>query len=536
MKSLIFIALSFLLLVSCYEDKGNYDYLDVPEIEIKSFDYQGKNLGDTIKIEPEFNVDIPEDASYITYKWSVDGETRPNDPNWNSRNFFWIADKLIPKGYIVLEVRDERLDAVYTQRASVNISGEFNSVFSWVILSEGEDRAAKLSFFKTLEGEYSSDYSEYFIKKIKVYEDLYPSVNDNKTLGQGPLSLREHFNEGEGNDVGNYWIFTESGAVDCYGESFLKDIDMSQTFRGGLPAGTIIQDGVFMQWVDVIYDQNGRIYTRIKADDELFNSDYFLQEPVSYKGEVLEQCYTVLGRYTSWGGRYTLVVDKKHSRLLAILDGESKGWELPLANAGEILEMPANVADAPEGYVPLHDFSDYEIVDIKYIKIPSGWSGVPGYVILFKEKSSGKLILQEFALETGRDDVLGNYLILSNIKVHDMSGLPTIPSQMVATPNDNSQYVFFAIDNVLWCYDRETAYLMKYKEFDAKITAMEGESDFRNKHIAVGLENGEFFVLNAIRAKNQPDEKRIISQLPEGVRLGKIVKIHYKIGSKGSWS
>lgn len=536
MKQLIFNVLSLLLLASCYEDKGNYDYLDVPEIEIADFDHQGKNLGDTIKIEPEFNVDIPKDAPYITYKWSVAGETRPDDPNWNSRNFFWIADKLISDGWIVLELKDERLDAVYTQRTKVKVSGEFNSTFSWVILSEGEDRAAKLSFFKTLDGEYSPDYSEFYITKSKVYNDLYPSVNGNETLGQGPISLREHFNEGDGGDIGNYWIFTESGAVDCYGESFLKDIDMAQTFRGGLPAGAIIQDGVFMKWVDVIYDQYGHIYTRIKADDELFNSDYFLQEPLSYKGEVLKQCYTVLGRYTAWGGQYALIVDKKHSRLLAVLDGESKSWDMPLANAGEILEMPVNVVDAPEGYVPLHDFSDYEIVDIKYVKIPEGWSGTPGYVILFKEKSSGKLVLQEFSLEADKDEMLGNFLIISNVKVHDMSGLPTIPSQMVATPNDNSQYVFFAIDKALWCYDRETQYLMHYKDFDAKITAMEGESDFKNKHIAVGLENGEFFVLNAVRAKNQPEDKRVMSGLPEGVRLGKIVKIHYKIGSKGSWN
>ncbi len=534
MKQLTFTVLSFLLLVSCYEDKGNYNYLDIPEIEIGDFRYQARNLGDTIKIEPVFNVDIPEDAPYITYKWSVAGETRPDDPNWNSRNFFWIAD-VLADGDLVLEVKDERLGVVYSQYTKVKITGEFNSSFSWVILSEGEDKTAKLSFFKTLDGEYSPDYSELIITETKVYNDLYPSVNNNETLGRGPLALREHFNEGDGRNIGNYWIFTESGAVDCYGDSFVKDIDMAQTFRGGLPADVIIQDGVFMTWVDVIYDQYGHIYTRLKADDELFNSDYFLQEPVSYNGEVLEQCYTVLGRYTSWTGRYTLVVDKKYSRLLAILDGENQDfYDDPLNCAGKVLEIP-RVSDTPDGYIPLDDFSDYEIVDIKYVIIPEGWNGSPGYVILFKEKSSGKLVLQEFALEVDKDDEYGNYLIVSNVKVHDMSGLPAVPAQMIATPNENSQYVFFAIDKALWCYDRETQYLMHYKDFDAKITAMEGESDFRNKHIAVGLENGKFFVLNAVRAKNQPEDKRVMCGLPEDIRLGKIVKIHYKIGSKGSW-
>lgn len=533
MKQIIFTGWLLFLFISCFEDKGNYDYIDIPEIVITEFLYQEKTLGDTVRIEPVFNIDIPEDASYITYKWIVAGETRPNDPNWNSRNFLWVADKLIPEGKIVLEVKDERLGVVYTQYSTIKISGEFDSDFSWVILSEREDKSAQLSFFKTLDGEYSSDYSEFFIKKFKVYENLYSSVNEGTTLGQGPLSLREHFNEGEGEDIGNYWIFTESGAVDCYGESFVKDIDISQTFRGGLPTGMIIQDGVFMHWVDVIYDQYGHIYTRIKADEELFNSDYFLQEPVSYKGAVLEQCYTVLGRYTLWGGRFVLVVDEKKSRLLIVLDGETQGfYDDPLNSAGEVVEMPTIVPNAPKGYVPLHDFSDYELIDIKYVKIGRAL----GYVVLFKDKSSGKLILQEFKLKADRDEVTGNFVLISDIKVHDMSGLPGEPSLFVATPNAETKYVFFAIDKELWCYDRETSHFMKYKDFDAKITAMEGESDFRNKHIAVGLENGEFFIMNAVNAKNQPENKRVICELPIEVRLGKIVKISYKIGSKSSWN
>lgn len=401
MKRIIFIGWLLFLFISCFEDKGNYDYMDVPEIVIEDFSYQEKTLGDTVRIEPVFNVDIPENAPYIRYKWIVAGETRPDDQNWNSRNFLWIADKLIPEGDIILEVRDERLGVVYTQRTSIKVSGEFNSYFSWVILSEGENKSAQLSFFKTLDGEYSGDYSQYFITDFKIYKDLYPSVNGNETLGQGPISIREHFNNGNEDEVGHYWIFTESGAIDCYGDSFAKDIDMSQAFRGGVPAGVVIQDGVFMNRVDVIYDQNGHIYTRIKTDNELFNSDYFLQEPIIFKGEILEQCYTVLGRYTIFGGRYALVVDQKNSRLLVVLDGETQ-WNAPLINAGEIIEMPSIIEDVPDDYISLNDFSGYEIIDIKYVLLP-GDTKLQGYVVLFKEKSSGKLILQEFALQTDRD-------------------------------------------------------------------------------------------------------------------------------------
>ena len=126
-----------------------------------------------MRIEPVFNIDIPEDASYLTFEWSVGGETRPDDPNWNGRNFFWIADKLV-SGTIVLKITDTRYNVKYMQQGSCTISGEFDAWFSWTILSE-KDGETVLSFFKTLETEWSSDYSVATITEWKEYVDLYPS-------------------------------------------------------------------------------------------------------------------------------------------------------------------------------------------------------------------------------------------------------------------------------------------------------------------------------------------------------------------------
>jgi hypothetical protein len=69
------------LCVSCYEDKGNYDYINIENIEIEKFESVYKTLGDTVKIEPKFNIDIPEEAPYLSYEWSLNGKTRPDDPN-----------------------------------------------------------------------------------------------------------------------------------------------------------------------------------------------------------------------------------------------------------------------------------------------------------------------------------------------------------------------------------------------------------------------------------------------------------------------
>lgn len=187
-----------------------------------------------------------------------------------------------------------------------------------MILSE-QDGKTMLSFFKTVDTEWSADWSSMIIKEWKEYKDLYPSRNGGAVLGQGPISMREHYCEDYSAGAGNIWVFSESGAVDLEGVGLTKDIDLNQTFMGGVPTGVIIQGGVFMMQADVVYDQNGHLYSRVKADNQLYNSDYFLPDPMKYNGEVLEQCEPVLGRYLMYTARYTPIIDRKNCRLLSFI-------------------------------------------------------------------------------------------------------------------------------------------------------------------------------------------------------------------------
>ena len=148
------------------------------------------------------------------------------------------------------------------QQGYCSISGEFDAGFSWLILSE-QDGKTMLSFFKSVETEWTDDYSSMITKEWKEYKDLYPSRNGGAELGQGPLSMREHYCNDYSAGAGNIWIFSESGAVDLEGIGLTKDIDLDQTFMGGVPAGVKIQGGVFMMQADIIYDQNGYLLSLI---------------------------------------------------------------------------------------------------------------------------------------------------------------------------------------------------------------------------------------------------------------------------------
>lgn len=532
MKRIIFLLFSMsVFLIGCYEDKGCYDYKDIQNFQIKfpTNSVRNKTVGDTIRINPEFDIDVPDDASYLTYVWTVAGETRPDDPHWNSRNFFWIADKMMSEEYIVLEVTDTRYGVTYMQEAFCTITGEFDAWMSWTILSKDTDGRTMLSFFRSMNQDFADDGTIY-LPEVKIYKDLYPFRNGGENLGNGPLGMLEHFSRDD-NTVGQYWIFTEEGAVDLDGEGFEKDIELGQTFMGGMPTDVKIQGGVCMIWVDVMYDQHGRLYSRVKADAGLFNSDYFLPDPVKYEGEVLEQCEPILGRYMNEVSHYTPIIDRKNSRMLAIMDGDNGEWnEDPLRDAAEIIGFPSSVSDGiPDNYIPLDDFRGYEVLSMQYILFGQGWRQKPGFVVLFKD-GAGNLWLEEFMLTHERDVIHGNYLEISQVKVYSVQGLGTIPSLMATPSSPISRYSFFAIGNQVWMYNRDDGSLGVYQEFDAKVTAMECES-YGNWFLTVGLENGEFYVLSIVNAKNRPEDQRIIAQLPREMRLGEIIQINYKLGS-----
>ena len=60
-----------LLAMACYDDKGNYDYIELGKVEISfpQTQYQGY-FGEVLEIEPTITTDIPEDD--LDYYWEVE--------------------------------------------------------------------------------------------------------------------------------------------------------------------------------------------------------------------------------------------------------------------------------------------------------------------------------------------------------------------------------------------------------------------------------------------------------------------------------
>lgn len=523
---------TIIFVVSCYSDKGNYDYNDIQKIDfqIDSRAFSG-SINDTINVDFTLSQNIDETSPNHTFEWTLNGKTRPE---WNKKKFSWIVDEFLIKAKLELKITDKRNGVIYADRVDVSVVGLYEEYYSWMILSDvaGESR---LSYMSTLETESIEGSNEIHIKKARFDEDVYGAENGGESLGQGPISLQEHFREVDGADqqFGQVTVFQQSGAVDLKGENFVKDIDMSRTFVGGVyPNGVVLHPGTYMELVDLVTDQNGKVYSRLKSFSTLFHSEYFLHKPRRVDGETeeLSKCKIIRGFYATNRFGYAVIYDGNNKRLLTVTDGKHD-WESDLLDAGKI-EPIFKILDTVKtaNTIPLSDMSGYELLYMK-----QGGTGKTyhyNYNMVLRNENTNELFLQYFVAAFGGYSPPAYINTLTCTKI---LGLPSTPTCIAFPIYSKQEYGFFAIGNTVYMLDllAMDRPAVPYYVFDSNITAMSCDSNRNNAHLAVGLENGGFHVLGIAEAKNTSEEHKLLYSAPK--KVGKIVDIQCKSVRMFNW-
>lgn len=528
-KYRLLIMLFSLIVASCYEDKGNYDYADIKELELKIED-ASINYGDTLRVVPEFNLDMPENAPYLSYEWTINGKTKEG---WSKRNFEWIADTIMPYTDFSFQVTDHRTGLVFATTSRLRVESIFVTT-GWMVLSEIDGKSI-ISFVKRKAVAGPSSY----VSEVEVFKDAYKIGNKEGELGQNPTDFQEHFSA-EDDAIGQFIIFQEN-PVDIDGLFFKKVLNLSQIFEGGIMPEKIV-GGAFMAYLDILQDDKGQLYTRIKSTDELFHSNYFLPTPIKFENETLTDCKVIRGRYGNT--KATLIHDQKKQRFLYMFDGGTNAKVDPWVNAGLIVEMPKEptYGTIPAKYFPLNNTSTYDVIHTHYCT-DSGFGG--GYRMLIKEKLTGKYFYQSFEINKTYNTV--NFTI-GNMKVVEIPGLNFDPDEVCfqthATQANNS-YIFFSKGDQLYIYDLDypnnpvALYVDFGKDYPTpvKITSMNSDI-YGNKNFCLGLSNGDFCIVRVEGAKNfTTDSQKIEIRLDPKNYLGNIIKVYPKIGNgASSWN
>ena len=98
---------------------------------------------------------------------------------------------------------------------------------------------------------------------------------------------------------------------------------------------------------------------------------------------------------------------------------------------------------------------------------------------------------------------------------------------------DGSSYFYFTADNVLYYWNRVNRVEPLYT-FQSKIVDIERYANGDNREeIAVGLENGEFYILDASYEAISGQKEKVLFRT-EG--LGRIVDVQYKYGNSSKFN
>lgn len=538
------IYITFLFLVTfnficCYDDKGNYEYKQVNDIEISFPDYDFEQvIGETFKLYPKFTYKYKDTANLnLSYKWAI-GERVIGE----NRQLVWQVDTN-EQVEIALYVTNIDDNMVYMGSTIVRPTSIYTWYNSYLVLSEKNGKSI-LSFVRYDEKEDASGETIYdeFDRPVlvnQVYEDIY--YNENKDeLGSKPLFIQEHIAKifpSEGHVI----VFQEGGqgSVDLDGTSMKKDILLVESFsKGSYPADFHPTNAEMMTYTHLIENHDGKIYSKIKESYKLFQSGYYIHTPLMFENKEIRA--HIINSVLANDKPYTLLhsigtTENPENRLLLVHDLQYSFTDVNVS--GKVVALPEPTKGWPENFRPLTDLGNCQVINISQYN--TGNTKKPGYT-MFLKNSDGSYQYQAFELEreySGEKLSYPKKTIAGKeqemlISFPITSPIPLEECVFCNIASRQNEYIFIAYGKDIYFLDRTSPEngIRHYYTCKANVVDMDGREHY-GEQLFVGLDNGGVLLLNSNNAKNITTnaEKFRWESGPE-VDLGKIVDVTLKVG------
>ena len=531
MKILNYLLLTLVTLfaISCYDDKGNYDYSELNRIYVavwpEDADMPSVAMGDTFRLEPILRFAYDSVNVNLEYEWTFGDKIVGTERNLN-----WIVDTT-GRSSMTLRVRDLDNGMTYMGTDLLIINSVYTSgSFDFMVLSE-RDGKSLFSFVRTLNDD---DTGEYY---WEIMEDVYGKENGEE-LGSKPLFIREHIADIAYSE-GHVTIFQEGGqgSVDLDGISMKKDINLVESFSGQTyPENFHPVDAELMSWVHLILNEDGKVYSKIKETQELFQSGYYIHTPLMFENKEI-RVDQMVNTIRDQLREFTLIhsvgtPEEPENRFLMVHDLKDD-WS-GVNVAGKVVTLPEPKNNVwPQGFIPLTDLGDNKLINVGYMEINYSAQDA-GYGMLLKT-ATGEYVYQYFEIEReysgeqfsyvqeGSDEVLKHWSIKAPVPLEDCV-FWTIPSR-------SNPYLFIAYGKDIYFLDVLAPQngIRHYYTCKANVVVMNGRT-YGGKHLMVGLDDGSLLLLNVAGAKNLPDKDKLLWESEPDVNLGKIVDLTLKTG------
>lgn len=520
------VVLALCLFASCYEDKGNYDYMVMNDINVEApMDQDEFALGDVVKVNPELTFATGVENTDLAYKWTFDGHDISNE-----KNLVWTADTIATYAELQLAVLDKKTGVTYFASNLISIVSPYVRE-GWLVLSE-KDNASMLTYMrrKTVDGKLTYD----------VTRDIYKLINK-ESLGGKPSFMSVHFVSRWDSEDNTSWVWLVQkgglGCVDISGSSYQYQGKLDQMFlEKEYPKGFYPKYVVDMFLLTLTVGEDGTIYSRVKENELLFNSGYFLNRPLTFKGNNIDGSQLVIAPFYEHGGM--LLYDKNSSNYLHVCD--YKSWNGKVYS-GQVLPLTVDEKEYQKlpNFARLDNMKDYKVHFTGAYKTDD-WYGNMCYMSILEK--NGTFYLQNFAVESfgnnsmtvvGASPISQDQVPFGSIISGTSKNVFTL-----CRYQDESPFLLLSRDNDLYLYYLKGEVLVKYASFDAPVTSLDAENAW-SRHLGVGLENGEFYVLNLDVSvveeviKTGDSKDKILFQDKD---YGNIIQVRYKNQNGNDWA
>ena len=494
---IIWILLLPFVLGRCYEDKGSYDYKEMNKPQVAGLEGSyAVGLGDELDIRPEITFPLNNDSG-IKYEWNVGGKIISTEKNLYIPQY----SGEIGTTYCSFNIINEAENVTYMNTFNLRVSPTYS--VGWLILSE-KDGNTSISYIRPKEQEKDGK-AEYTFEE---FPDAY-FKNTGVILGKSPVKLMEHW-------CFNYSVMGEvlvlNGEGDCVeldGGALTKKVAVKQEFIGeAYPRGFKAKDATFSFNNSYLISEDGKMYSRKSEDVGNYHTGLYGQEPV-YVADSLSIKFAIPAKFMN--AYHMLVYDGYNRRLIWIAyDTYQPGKINPLVYA------------ADPKFTNLGDMGDKDLVYCGYYKVSD--FATSGYFALLKS-DAGQYYVRDFKLYS----YIFSAMVTDNYEM-EFPGASLIKPDSKFLSLPLRKYFFLSSGDVLYYYDKATLEKApkRYVGFDGvRITSIQSNKD--NNQIAVGLENGKFYIYDITDKSLAGGEPQLVYEAE--TNFGKIVDVIYKYGT-----